>query len=163
MNDNFNIHSSVSEKKNGAALIMESMKRFSDVYTQFEIKRAEKFGLSLAEARCILLFQDKRYTTVKELADIMNLGKSRIVRIVDSMESKHLAERFPDPADGRIVLIGLTSDGKTRLIELRNCCEETLKAIWNNLPDSKRDSFPIALDELTSTIKNIIERELNPV
>jgi len=140
--------------------LMDAMKKFSENYAQFESKRAAKFGLHPAEARCLLFFRDKRYLTVKELADLLGLVKSRVVRIVDELETKLLVERFPDPADGRIVLIGLTSGGKNKLRLLQDCCRDTSRFLWDSFHNPFKETLPETLEQLSAQLQDISGREL---
>lgn len=48
---------------------------------------------------------------LRELAKRMGCAKSNASALVDRLEAQRLVRRFPDPEDGRGVLIGLTAGG----------------------------------------------------
>jgi DNA-binding MarR family transcriptional regulator len=60
--------------------------------------------------------------TIETLSGGLRLSHSRTVRVVDRLESKGLARRARDPADGRGVLVHLTPAGRSagaRVLEAR--------------------------------------------
>ena len=81
----------------------------------YETKR---FSLLYAEIRCLMLFKGERYLTVKDLAQKLDVAKSRVTKIVDGLINKGLVERIEDPKDGRIVLVKLTLEGQKKSEEI---------------------------------------------
>ena len=77
--------------------------------------QANKFGLTQAEMKCLLLFKEERYLTVKGLAQKLEVAKSRITRIIDGLVNKKLAQRIDDPEDARVILISLTPEGQKQV------------------------------------------------
>ena len=71
----------------------------------------EEFGLPYAEIRCLMLFGGERYLTVKGISERLEVAKSRVTKIVNSINEKGLAERAADPSDGRVRLLRLTPAG----------------------------------------------------
>jgi DNA-binding MarR family transcriptional regulator len=71
-----------------------------------------KFDLPQAELRCLMLFKDEKYLTVKGIAKKLDVAKSRVTKIIEGLMRKKLVESIDDPQDGRIKLISLTPAGK---------------------------------------------------
>ncbi|MBS3809189.1 MAG: winged helix-turn-helix transcriptional regulator [Desulfobacterales bacterium] len=88
---------------------------------------AEELGLPCAEIRCLLLFGSERYLTVKGVAERLEVAKSRVTKIVNSMNEKGLLERVADPADGRVRLLRLTSAGRS-IVERANALQKQMQA-----------------------------------
>lgn len=80
----------------------------------------QRFSLSHAELRCLMLFAGERYLTVKGIAQRLDVTKSRVTSIIDQLSEKQLVERRDDPRDARVKLINLTSAGlkKAREVEM---------------------------------------------
>ena len=77
---------------------------FDGVLKEAGLSLAKMWGLrQLAEAGGPL--------TLRELARRMGCAKSNASALVDRLEAQRLVRRFPDPEDGRGVLIELTSEG----------------------------------------------------
>lgn len=92
------------------------------------LAEAEELGLPCAEIRCLLLFGSERYLTVKGIAERLEVAKSRVTKIVNSMNEKGLVERAPDPADGRVRLLRLKPAGR-RIVERANALQKQMQAI----------------------------------
>jgi len=78
------------------------------------IFQSQKFDLPQAELRCLMLFGDERYLTVKSIAQRLEVAKSRVTKILEGLEARGLVSRTDDPQDGRIRLISLTPEGRRR-------------------------------------------------
>lgn len=138
--------------------MMNAVDRLAESYFRLVDARAAKLNLTPAESRCLRAFDTERYLTVKGLAKEMGLVKSRIVRLIDGLEGKGLVNRFPDPQDGRICLLTLTSQGKKLLAELIVCCDEAAQFIWQKLPLPYRDTLPNSLEQLTYCLEQTMRR-----
>ena len=57
--------------------------------------------------------------TPSELADIERVKRPTATRILQGLEEEGLAQRTPDPKDGRSALISITGEGRERLRRLR--------------------------------------------
>jgi DNA-binding MarR family transcriptional regulator len=93
-----------------------------------QVIEAEEFGVPSAEIRCLLLFGSERYLTVKGIAERMEVAKSRVTKIVNSMNKKGLIKITPDPADGRVKLLRLTREGR-ELEERVHVFQERMQAV----------------------------------
>ncbi|MEW6219431.1 MAG: MarR family transcriptional regulator [Thermodesulfobacteriota bacterium] len=81
-------------------------------------EEARRFELTPAEVRCLLLFERHRYITGLEVADLLEVAKSRATVIIDGLEVKDLVKRLPDPTDARVKLVCLTPAGQQKMREL---------------------------------------------
>lgn len=91
------------------------------------LAEAEELGHPCAEIRCLLLFGSERYLTVKGIAQRLEVAKSRVTKIVNSMNEKGLVERASDPADGRVRLLRLTPAGRS-IVERANALQKQMQA-----------------------------------
>ena len=80
----------------------------------------QKFGLPFAEIKCLLLFRGERYLTVKDLAQKLDVAKSRVTKLVNGLLEKGMVERFDDPQDSRVKLISLTTNGRKKVQQVED-------------------------------------------
>lgn len=141
--------------------LMEALQKLSSGHSRLELIRAEKLGLNVSEARCLLAFDQQRYVTVKSLSRSLNLVKSRVVRIIDGLAAKNLVERYPDPQDGRICLIGLTASGQKKWLELSECCKESFEKLWFNFDHPQKRQLIGAMEDFAVHLEAEYDRELS--
>ena len=84
-------------------------------------------GIELSGAQMVLLQHIGFETGVNQqtLTDHMFLDKTRVTRIIDSLEEKNLVVRVPDKADRRQNLVYLTAAGREALTSFPTIAIET--------------------------------------
>jgi DNA-binding MarR family transcriptional regulator len=131
-------------------VLIEEVRRCCEDRRLFE---AAEVGLPYAEIRCLMLFGDERYLTVKGISGRLEVAKSRVTNIVNSINKKGLVERAPDPADGRVRLLRLTAKGR-RIVEkiriFQKCMEEK---ILQKLDPADRSRVISGLELLRAAMK----------
>jgi DNA-binding MarR family transcriptional regulator len=80
-------------------------------------RAAERLGLTLAQAR-VLGFTATRPMSMREIAEQWGCDPSNITAKVDRLVDLGLAERRPDPRDGRVNLVAATPQGVQTAREL---------------------------------------------
>lgn len=117
------------------------------------LHQAHKFDLPQAELRCLLLFGDERYLTVKTIAQRLEVAKSRVTKILEGMDSRGLISRSDDPRDGRIRLISLTPEGKRRALAIAEFSDQLHQQILLQFPTEERREIIAALDNLRAAME----------
>lgn len=112
-------------------------------------------GLPQAELRCLTLFAHERYVTAKDLAAKMNLGKSRVAKILAGLMEKGLVRDRPDPVDARIKLLSLTEAGLERLAEAEAYLSEIHRRVLEQMEPRQRSSTLAALELLWSAMQTV--------
>jgi DNA-binding MarR family transcriptional regulator len=120
--------------------------------------QGHKFGLTQAEMKCLLLFQEERYLTVKGLAQKLEVAKSRITRIIDGMVNKRLAQRIVDPEDARVILISLTPEGQKQVETLDSFMKNLHHQLLLELKVDDRKNILASLEILRSSMEVIKEQ-----
>jgi DNA-binding MarR family transcriptional regulator len=115
--------------------------------------QAERFDLPEAEQRCLMQFGVDRYVTAKGLAGAMNVAKSRITRIVDSLVKKGYVQRTPDPEDSRVVLLSLTPRGKSLRDEIEEFLLDIHRVTLDGMSSQQRNQLIEALTNLSSRMQ----------
>jgi DNA-binding MarR family transcriptional regulator len=90
-------------------------------FLQWSERAARDAGLTPAQHQLLLSIKGHtgdRPPTISDISDHLLLRHHSAVELIDRAQRCELVERWPDPEDGRIVRIRLTSTGERRLDEL---------------------------------------------
>ncbi|WP_456324180.1 MarR family winged helix-turn-helix transcriptional regulator [Desulfonauticus submarinus] len=79
-----------------------------------------KFSLPFAEARCLLVLSKSFSPSLKNIAEKLDVTKSRVTRLIQLLEDKGLVKTKPNPKDSRNKICFLTSKGKSKVREIEN-------------------------------------------
>jgi len=123
------------------------------------IYQANKFGLTQAEMKCLLLFAEERYLTVKGLAQKLEVAKSRVTRIIDGLVKKRLAQRIDDPEDARVILISLTPEGQKQAEALDVFLKDLHHQLLRELKEVDRKNVLASLESLRSSME-VVKQQL---
>ena len=115
--------------------------------------QSKKFNLPDAELRCLMFFRDEKYLTSKSISKKMNVGKSRITKIIAGLQEKSLIKRTKDPEDSRVVLISLTSQGREKLINIQEFQDDLHRVVLSQVDDAERKRLLTNLDLLKACME----------
>lgn len=87
--------------------------------------------------------------TQSELAASVHRDKTRLIPILDRLESRGLLSRTPDPADRRNRVVALTDAGRALVSACRADIRAMEKAFLSAVPTAKREAFVEVLNDLT--------------
>jgi MarR family transcriptional regulator, transcriptional regulator for hemolysin len=94
-------------------------------------------GLSDATWTPLVHLQESRDgITQKELAALVGIDGSSLVRLLDILHRQGLIERRVDAADGRARLVHLTDAGRARVAEIRRALVEAEAEILKDISDA---------------------------
>ena len=123
-----------------------------------KLYESKKFDLPYAELKCLLLFQGARYLTVKQIAMHLEVAKSRITKLVNSLEMKGMVERIADPQDARMKLISLTPYGH-RIMEKVNIFQKDLhRQILLQFSEEERKKVLSNVELLRAAMESVKEK-----
>ncbi|MFP4194073.1 MAG: MarR family winged helix-turn-helix transcriptional regulator [Desulfosalsimonas sp.] len=129
--------------------LIEDIRRCCEDRQLFE---AGEFGLPYSEIRCLMLFGNERYLTVKGIAERLEVAKSRVTKIVNGMNEKGLIERATDPADGRVRLLRLTPEGRRTVREIKDFQKQMQSRILEKLAPTDRSRVISGLELLRTAM-----------
>jgi DNA-binding MarR family transcriptional regulator len=110
-------------------------------------KRLEPLGLTPAHAGIFRIIAANPGLSQQELAGKLGMYASRLVAVIDDLETRGLIERQPSNADRRLYALHLTKSGR-----------EQLSAIGVIAREHGRDLFEGLSDDERSTLTSLLER-----
>lgn len=144
----------------GAALLDYQTQRLQGLISEMVhccqdrmVFQSQKFDLPQAELRCLMLFGDERYLTVKSIAQRLEVAKSRVTKILEGMEARGLVSRTDDPQDGRIRLISLTPEGRRRAQQIGGFLRDVHQRILLQFEEDQRLEIIGALESLRTAME----------
>jgi len=123
-----------------------------------KLYESQRFGLPHAELKCLMLFNGQRYLTVKNMAQNLDVAKSRVTKLVRGLTGKGFAVSIDDPNDARIKLIGLTSAGRQKSDEIHAFQKGIHRKILLSLDPSQRKNVLSHLELLRSSMEAVKEQ-----
>ncbi|MFF3737653.1 MarR family winged helix-turn-helix transcriptional regulator [Streptomyces sp. NPDC002566] len=79
--------------------------------------------------------------TQAALAEAIHADKTRIIAVLDDLESRGLLTRRPDPKDRRVRLLSLTSEGRRLRDVVRAAVQDREERLLGQLPAADRETF----------------------
>jgi len=108
---------------------------------------ADEYDASVLHVRLLGVLRD-RTPTMAELGRLMELDKSSTTGLVDRTEARGVVRRVPDRADGRVVRVELTPQGR-RLVETSALAVAArIDALTSDLDADQRDALAGMLSAL---------------
>ncbi|MBW2096579.1 MAG: MarR family transcriptional regulator [Deltaproteobacteria bacterium] len=114
-----------------------------------------RFSLPYAELKCLMLFRGERYLTVKGIARKLEVAKSRVTKLINSLFEKRLVNRIDDPQDARIRLISLSGKGKAMSKEIEDFEQDIFRQMLLQMDAEERKSVLSNLDILRSAMEAV--------
>jgi DNA-binding MarR family transcriptional regulator len=114
-----------------------------------------KLDVTLPEARIIAAVGSFGPFSVMDLARHANLDKSQASRAAEALIRRGLLARDSDPADGRVVLISLTTEGRALYRRVMPIARKWNVDLFACLDNAERVALSKMLDKV---IANVLER-----
>jgi DNA-binding MarR family transcriptional regulator len=106
------------------------------------------------------LFKHERYLTVKDIAQRLDVAKSRVTKIIDGLLEKKLIQRIHDPEDARIKLISLTPAGQKKYDAIEIFVKDIHRNLVMNLKSEERQSVLASMELMRSSMESVKEKML---
>ncbi|MEU6440170.1 MarR family transcriptional regulator [Streptomyces sp. NPDC047046] len=92
----------------------------AEVSTVLDRRIEQEFGLGMTDFLALkaLCGQDSSDLRMRDLSVLLGLNQSSATRAVGRLERDGLAERVPDPEDGRGVIVRVTAEGRDLTAEI---------------------------------------------
>ncbi|MBW1711712.1 MAG: winged helix-turn-helix transcriptional regulator [Deltaproteobacteria bacterium] len=113
------------------------------------------FDLPQAEIKTLLLFLEERYLTAKNMALKLEVGKSRVSKVIQGLLAKGLIEKIEDPRDNRFKLLSLTRAGQEKAAQMDRFINEIHSEVLLQMESQRRLTVLSALELLWSAMDGI--------
>jgi MarR family transcriptional regulator, lower aerobic nicotinate degradation pathway regulator len=95
------------------------------------------YDLSVVQARLLGILRDRR-PTITELAQLLQLDKTSVTKLVDRAEQRGLVRRTPSPLDGRSVQVAITAAGRRDVDRAAGAFEAEIAGLVADLTEMQR-------------------------
>lgn len=105
-------------------------------------------GFAPADAGILRLLRGEAGLSQQELAKRLGIHPSRLVAILDGLESRGLVERRPNPEDRRLYSLHLTPAGGEKLGEIGRVAQEHQQALLVSLSSGEQERLGMLLEKI---------------
>ena len=109
-------------------------------------------GVTLSQCHAIVEIGRAGSISVNDLANMLGLDKSTMSRAVNSLVEQHLANREPDPADRRYMIVEVTEAGRALFLDIEARMERYYHLVYDSLPADKRRQVLESLELLVEAL-----------
>ena len=107
-------------------------------------------GLSLTAAATLSSLDHGGPARLTELAAQQGVSQPAKTQLVTRLQEAGFAERVPDPADGRVVLVRVTDPGRAELSRRRAIRTDHLATLFDRLTEGERAALIAAVPAITA-------------
>ncbi|HEY0451509.1 MarR family transcriptional regulator [Actinophytocola sp.] len=111
---------------------------------------APQGGLSLTAAATLASLDRRGPARLTELATQEGVSQPAMTQLITRLQDAGLAERLPDPEDGRVVRVHLTDAGRAKLAHRRAVRTERMASLLERLTDAEQRRLAAALPAIES-------------
>jgi MarR family transcriptional regulator, lower aerobic nicotinate degradation pathway regulator len=102
------------------------------------IERLDQVGFEIYDYSVLAILDEGVRATQSTIADSLTLDPSRLVALLDSLETRGLIERQRDPLDRRRHVVSITADGKRALDRIREVINQLEDEFFEPLDPKSR-------------------------
>ncbi|MFJ6791573.1 MarR family winged helix-turn-helix transcriptional regulator [Streptomyces angustmyceticus] len=107
-------------------------------------------GLTMWAYSVLLYLDETPIRTQAALAEAIRADKTRIIAVLDDLESRKLIRRRPDPDDRRVRLLSLTAEGRRLRDATQTAIQQGEERLLAHLPAADRAGFLNGLRALSA-------------
>ncbi|NOZ57865.1 MAG: winged helix-turn-helix transcriptional regulator [Calditrichaeota bacterium] len=112
-----------------ASRMSDLVLRLYELCQERQVHFAARYGLRVAEFRCLRTLWKGGSSSIRHLAELMNLSPARLTRIVEDLRKKGLVERHEPEDDRRFKIVNLTPQGRELAEEMTHEYDEMHRQI----------------------------------
>jgi DNA-binding MarR family transcriptional regulator len=113
----------------------------------------ERLGVTLPEARVIASVGSFGPFSIMDLARHANLDKSQASRAAEALIKQGLVQREASEADGRVVLISLTTEGRALYRKVMPIARKWNSELFDCLDENEKAALGAALDRIIDSVQ----------
>lgn len=117
-----------------------------------ELEARNIHGLAPSHGDILALLFRSRAVPMKEFAERINRDKSTVTALIKKLIALGYVERFPDPEDGRVVLIRLTEKGWRLKPDFDDISKTLLDRVYRGFSEEEKEVMVRSLERM---LKNL--------
>ena len=133
--------------KNGVAFLLAQVGAHS---AQEFARLLEPLKLTPADAGIVRLLRQSPGISQQQLAKTLGMHASRLVAILDALESRKLVARAPNPEDRRLYSLRLTARGTDTLAEIGNLARTHNELMGSGLKTAEVEQLAALLQKIAA-------------
>lgn len=122
------------------------------LYRQNFDRKAKALGLDRSQWWLISFLVYFENSTQQELAEVMDIGKAGLGKLVDRLETQGLVQRMPDAVDRRLNRVRLTPKARPLANEMRRISEATVASSIATLTATELASLHKILNKIKQAL-----------
>lgn len=142
-----------SENKLFVAEFQQLLCRLLKEYEQCDKMCLSQYRVTAAQGYTLLALPQKDTLTMNELSEAMGLANSTMTRMVDQLVKIGLARRRHDDADGRVIRVELTDDGRKMRLGLTDAQEQFHTTVLEQVPAEEHETILRALRRVSESLQ----------
>jgi MarR family transcriptional regulator, organic hydroperoxide resistance regulator len=136
-----------------AQRLLELLKTlFGSTFRQFLWRNAAELELTYAQAQVLFYVAQHPDCHMGQVAKTFNVTLSAITQIVDRLVQKRFLTRSSKPADRRVYILELTTEGKALVQELETLQVEVLEPVLQRLSARDRNHLINGLEKFVEAV-----------
>ena len=124
--------------------------------------RLEPLGLNLTQASLLGYVAEFGSTTQTQLADRLGIGRASIGAVVDQLEARRFVVRQPNPADRRVWLVAITSEGSDLAVEIAHVDAVLRSELRRGIGREERQALAWMMTRLQQNLQSVIANPPDP-
>lgn len=125
------------------------------ILTNAEVPVLAQYDLTMWAYVVLINLDDEPVRTQAAFAESIGADKTRIIEVLDDLQSRGLITREPDPADRRARLLGLTAKGRRLRDTAQRAIQRNEQRLLGLVPGAERDRFVRTLQRLAEAAPDV--------
>ena len=125
------------------------------ILTNAEVPVLAQYDLTMWAYVVLINLDDEPVRTQAAFAESIGADKTRIIEVLDDLQSRGLITRDPDPADRRARLLGLTAKGRRLRDTAQRAIQRNEQRLLGLVPGAERDRFLRTLQRLAEAAPDV--------
>lgn len=113
-------------------------------------RRAARFDLTPAQARCLVVLAFHPGASLKALAAALEVQSMSVLRVIDSLEERRLLRRESDREDRRALKLFLTKEGESVARRIGTMLDDIIEEACAGIRASGREAIATSLTQLST-------------
>ncbi len=140
--------------KSGSSFLREITRLTVQDLGLLEKSKVSCCNVSLSQCHAVVEIGRAAEMSLNDLAQVLNLDKSTMSRVVNTLVENEYVDRLIDQADRRYIRISLTEKGKHLYQSIENNMNQYFEDIFQKIPEHKQKEVTENLELIMNILRN---------